>query len=293
MENKCACVTNLITQRDGNQVCKECGSVFNEMCLSEIPEWDITNTYSIDDIENPYTTLSTFTQKGSKSLITVNGKIYNNDIYKLHIQNSYNNKQRAFDKMETFLENHTNNYPKCIITTTKQLWHHIMETKKITRGQIRIGILACCLYYSCIFHSTSRTHKEISNEFNITNKTFNKSHKIFEEMFKYNKEWSFLLYQNISVENYLLRFCSDICLYEKDSNYKNYYELYNKCIEYYDTKKSIFKENFITNPKNISCAILYNVINENQNYNSTFNKKYFVNNMDISYPTLNKLLGFL
>jgi transcription initiation factor TFIIIB Brf1 subunit/transcription initiation factor TFIIB len=277
------CKRRLTRHNDGNIVCENCGLVHNEMFLSDIPEWDLTNTYSIDEVQNPYITLSTFTQKGSKSLITINGKICNNDIYNLHVQNSYTNKQRSFDKIESIIDNHLGNYSASILNTTKQLWHLIMESGHVTRGPPRLGLLACCLYYSCIFYGTSRTHKEICKDFGLENKIFNKSHKTFVSLFQQNKDWSFLLYKNISIKDYLLRFCSDI---EIAGFITEYYKLYNECIDYYELKKDTLKNAMITNPKNISCAILCIICKE-------ITKKYITNNMDVSYPTLNKIINIL
>ncbi len=129
----------LINQNDGYYVCSNCGTVCHDD-ISEITEWD-ANNMSVDQYINPYSCVSTFTQKGSKSSITIDNKIVTSDIYKFHVQNSYNNKQRSFDIVESLIDN--TNYSQSIKNTAKTLWSEITKTKKIIRGSPKRE--QCCL----------------------------------------------------------------------------------------------------------------------------------------------------
>lgn len=273
------CDQELINQNDGYNVCPSCGTI-GSCDITEAPEWDTINT-SIDQYINPYSDISTFTQKGSKSFITINNKIVNCDIYKLHVQNSYNGKQRSFDIVESLIDN--TNYSQSIKNTAKILWSEITKTKKIIRGQNRLGLIACCIHYSCINYNCPRSPEDICSMFKIEHKVLNKSDKLFIELFKDNPDWCYLIYKNIDIKDFILRFCSDLEM-DKIIKENTYYQLYNKCILLYD--KVIDKLTSFYEPKNIASVIVYVTLLKD----TKVKKKYITDKMNICYPTLNKII---
>ncbi len=293
------CHMPLILQEDSQYVCTECGLVSSGDIFMSDWERDFYGT-SIDDLSNPYTKISTFVQKGSKSLVTVNGSIKNSDIYKFHIQNSYSSKQRSFDNVESVFEN-ISGYSDSIKKTAKELWSFIAKSNKIIRGLNRKGLFACCLYYSCIHYGCPRSPTEICNVFNIEQKVFNKSDKLFVELFQDNQEWSFILFKNSTVEDYLLRISSDL---ERDNIIPEgtHYFFYKKCILYQKSIRTSLFDN--TDPKHVAIAIIYTVSKNEKGKNEKcknekgkdqirLKKKYIVENMDMCYPTLNKIIKLL
>lgn len=281
------CHMPLILQEDSQYVCVECGLVSSgNICMSEMSQEFYGS--SIDELSNPYTKISTFIQKGSKSLVTINGHLKNSDIYKFHIQNSYSNKQRSFDKVDSIFEN-ISGHSDSVKKTAKELWSCVMNNNIIIRGLNRKGLLACCLYYSCIHYGCPRSPKEICDLFDIEQKIFNKSDNLFIELFQNNKEWSFLLFKNSKIEDYLLRISSDL---ERDNIIPEgqYFFFYKQCIIYYHEINEIKLNNL--DPKYIASAIIYIVSKTFKNCNK-LKKKYIIEKMEMCYPTLNKLIKII
>ncbi len=228
-------------------VCISCGTIVHDI-ISE----DINNKY-IDDNLNPFSKLSTIMQKGSNSFICKNGKYIKHDIYKLHVQTNYDNKQKSYNETDNIINNYTRGkYNDNILKTSKELWVEIMKSNKIVRGSCRKGLIMCCIYYSCIYHNCNRTPLEISNDFcQEDNKIFNKGDKIFKEIFKDNEKWSFIISTNVSCENYINRFCNKLV---ENKLIKECNTIKINVLDNYNLIKD--KLNYIS-PSNLAISLIY------------------------------------
>lgn len=291
IKNCLDCSSSYLFTIDGYLVCSECGLVLKSD-ISEEADW---NNYtdgknnsrcgkSCSSEINPFINpLSTFLPKGSKSFVNKDGKYTECDISRLHSQNSYNHLQKSYNQVENTIDNCTHDrYSNNVIITTKKLWAEIMKSKKITRGEPRLGLIACCCYYACIFHSCPRSPIEICNDFGLLDtKNFNKGDKEFKEVFENQPEWSCLLTQSLDTENYFIRFCSKL---ESEKNIKQgtSFILTKKCKEFYDDIKEEFLDVF---PKSAAGGVIYYVCKRE---NIPITKNRLSKCVGVCTPTLSK-----
>lgn len=263
------CSGILNNKNDGYIVCIECGTI-SDIDISDSPEWDDGYGPCVEDNLCPYVNISTFTQKGSKSYITKNGVLVSHDIYNLHVQCSYNSKQRSYDNIESIIDN-CNELGHKIKEIAKKKWLIFMKTEKIKRGANRIGLVACCIYYSCKENSSPRTPAEICSFLGIELKSFNKGNKIYNEIFKD------VLDQNENIiAQYLKRYCSKLSLENTSKSCSDY----RKCMSILEKIGPYNLE-----PKSIACGILFVALD--------LKKSFIVKEFEISYPTLNKSITFI
>ena len=88
------------------------------------------------------------------------------------------------------------------------LWGQIMLKRKLTRAGVRKGLIACCLYYSCLSHKCPRTPLEICKDFHMKDtKQFNKGDKEFRETFETSSKGGLIYYRRLVIQkNSLLDF---------------------------------------------------------------------------------------
>ena len=174
-------------------------------------------------------------------------KTISQDLSKLHMRDNYNHREKSFDTVKDIIENFVGHkYQNNIITTALTLWGQIMLKRKLTRAGVRKGLIACCLYYSCLSHKCPRTPLEICKDFHMKDtKQFNKGDKEFRETFETSERWSYLLQKTSDSDEFFVRFCSILNL---DYSFKNKCsDLYNK----YDL------ENMEVVPKSAAAGIIY------------------------------------
>jgi hypothetical protein len=260
-EHNC-CEQPLITKNKEYYICMNCGIVADPI---------------IDDSDgvsgNGSGIVGTYIQKGSPSFICKDNSYIKCDIFRLHVQNNYNNKQKSYNNFENLIS--ILDYPPCVISTSKDIWTCIMNTGKIIRGSVRLGVIMCCVYYSCCYHGCNRTPLELSNEFSSTTKVFNKGDKAFKDIIK-DTTWSFLISKEISCENYFTRFCYKLViigvLSEKDA-----WTLRGKVQTLYDSIKPC------ANSSNLAIALISYV------YDGGGNNQLFIKTFGISEFILKKL----
>jgi transcription initiation factor TFIIB len=93
-----------------------------------------------------------------------------------------------------------NNIPSSIAHHAIKLYNDI-NSRKITRGDNRAGIIAACLYYSCKMNGAHRTTLEISQMFNIESSIVTKGTKDFNDILT-------IEVQAIKAVDLIDRFCS-------------------------------------------------------------------------------------
>jgi len=214
IENCPECLKNdlEISNETGYVVCTNCGVVISNI-ISDSAEW---NNYNGPDksrcgpIEslNPFSgALNTFVPKGSNSYILKDNLYIKCDIYKLHIQNSYNNLQKSYDQTSSQIDNIQ--IQDIIKDTAKKMWSIVMKSGIVIRSGPRKGLLACCLYYASLYHGIPRSPIEISNIFNMSDtKNFNKGLKEYRSIFEQNQDYRHLLVQSSVATDYFTRFCT-------------------------------------------------------------------------------------
>jgi len=243
-------------------LCGECGTIQSNILSEEQPN-NYTDGQGRRENKgqhgmpnnsiNPYTdSLSTFIPKGFKMTTKTNvceecgkyvkcksdktcqycnsvklvSKTISYDLSNIHMRFSYNHKEKSFDSVKNIMENMSVNYTKPLTDTALVLWAEIMKAKKLTRAGVRKGLIACCMYYSCLQHGCPRTPIEICKDFCMDDtKQFNKGDKEFRETFENSSKWSHLLKKTSDSEEFFIRFCNILDLE---------YSLKNKCNRLYN-----------------------------------------------------------
>lgn len=278
---------NDIIKSDGYYVCGLCGIVIRPR-ISDTAEWtnymdtgggnsvnnsrcgNIFKTTDINPFINEYN--SSFIPKGVKNICYENGKIVKYDISKIHLKNNFNPLQKSFNNVEEHMDQITSDkYSKRVVTTAKILWGEIMNSTKVTddgesirkiiRAGVRKGLIACCLYYSCIHYNSTRTPLEICNDFGMNDtKQFNKGDKEFKEIFENIPKWSHLITKTSNSDDYFGRFCSELELNHVIKE-NLAFNLAKECRNIHEDIKDKLHNLF---PKSSACGILFWVLKHNK-----------------------------
>lgn len=279
---------HLVTQLDtqtSELVCQSCGAVIykNLQCEAEWNNYkDESGNYSkntqrgdlyVDD--NPYSVGG-----------TVCGLFSNNKMLgaKLHLQSCFSHKQRTYWKTSQIYENICSKYHLTlnILETAKRLWHICMESGKLTRASVREGLIASCLYYSCIYHKAPICRDDILIYFECDNKTLTKGEKVFYEIIEHSTDFKHLTKQSVNVEqnDSFIRYCNILNLPWKVAMDCN--EVFNK------NKNEL---DFVT-PKSAVCGVLVYVIKKKLDLKIP-TKTEISKLVNVCTPTINKVVDIL
>ena len=267
----------------GYVVCVDCGSILNTIISEDVDFSESNQT----DSTNPFSpVLSTYLPKGSNSYILKNNEYIKCDIYKLHVQNSYNNLQKSYDQVTSVIDNITT-LSDSIKDLSKKLWSIVMKSGLVIRSGPRKGLIACCIYYSCIYYDVPRSPLEICIELGLSDtKNFNKGLKEFRSIFE-QTEYKHLLTKSTTAMDYFVRLCSDMSI-AKIIQENISFQLSQKCINKYEDIKLKIEESIF--PKNLACSIIYIVCRQE---NIALTKIKLSKCLNICYPTLCKTIKLL
>lgn len=277
-------VTQLDTQT-ADLVCQNCGVIICNK-LHNGAEWnnykDESGNYSknsqrgdlyIDD--NPYSVGG-----------TVCGLFSNNKTFaaKIHLSSCFSHKQRTYWKTSQIYENICSKYclTKSVLETAKRLWHICMESGKLTRASVREGLIASCLYYSCIYNKTPISRDDILIYFECDNKTLTKGEKVFYEIIEQSDDFKHLTKQSINVEqnNSFIRYCNILNLPWKVAM---------ECNKVFNENKNNLE--FVT-PKSAVCGVMVYVIKKKLELKIP-TKTEISKLINVCTPTINKVVDIL
>ena len=166
-------------------------------------------------------------------------------------------------------------FSETIINEATNLFNELCN-RKLYRGSVRVGMIACSLMWACKIHNVPRTVQEISNITKTKTKDINKSNKIFQNVMQ-----SVLPGQQkrMTHEDIVRRYCSEIQLEKKDHNklVKAVTALINKNHSFFDGKK-------ITSIVVVVIFFLLDCMN------IQISKKEMSRQFTVSIVTINKLL---
>jgi transcription initiation factor TFIIIB Brf1 subunit/transcription initiation factor TFIIB len=206
-------------------------------------------------------------------------KTVRQDLSKLHMRFSYNHREKSFDNVKTIMEGVSEKYPQQLVNTALTLWGEIMIARKLTRAGVRKGLIACCVYYSCLHHGCPRTPIEICKDFQMSDtKDFNKGDKEFRETFETSEKWSHMLKTTSESEQFFIRFCS---LLELE------FSMNNKCINLYN-KYDLGKMEVI--PKSAAAGIIYYICTKKK---IKLSKTTVSKKLGVCNPTLTKTVKLI
>jgi transcription initiation factor TFIIIB Brf1 subunit/transcription initiation factor TFIIB len=190
-------------------ICTECGLCLYASNILHDSEW---NNYK-DDSGNYAKNTQRCDVYTDPNPYSKGGTLLNNNknsfIAKLQIQQTFSHKQKTywlvgeeFERACTYLK--INN--RATSDSAKNYWHKCMESGKLTRASVRKGLIASCLFYSCVINNTPIERQEIIKAFNCDTKTLSKGEKVLFEILNIDN----LTYVNIQTDdsNSFVRYCS-------------------------------------------------------------------------------------
>lgn len=212
---------------DGFMVCRGCGTTQGSDISMEA-EWnnykgadggdepDKARAYCAKDELNPFSSeTATRMAKGLRvNYIGKDGKKKSFDMSKLVDQMNYSHKAKSFDMVKGMLENRlTNKFHPSIIKTAQILWGEIMKSGVITRAGVRKGMIACCVYYSCLHHNNTCSPLEICQLLGMKDtKDFVKGDRDFKEILENHSVWGDLIRKTSNSDNFFSQFCTKLSL---------------------------------------------------------------------------------
>lgn len=171
--------------RNAQVVCSNCGVVLEESMIDDTPEWNYQpdDSRTRDPSRCGAPTMEFFERSSMSTKIGGNGSSF---MKKLHNQMIMDYVERArYNTFQTIEKwgKENGNLSDNVITQAKQYYVNLSQSK-ITRGNIRKGLIACCIMYACKVCGVSRSVKEIATMCDLSVSTVNKSEKKFEIIMK-------------------------------------------------------------------------------------------------------------
>ena len=266
------------------QSCMDCGVVIS-VNISHAAEWnnykDDTGNYAVNTQrgdtyvdDNPY----------SKSGTLLNLPNNNSFIAKLQIQQTFSHKQKTYWETTTKLMNVGKlfNISNDNIMTAKNLWYKYMESGKLTRASVRKGLIAACLYHSCIINKTPIERDEILTAFECSTKTLSKGEKVLFQVLDGYEYMRQFVHNGVQVEdsNAFNKYCSMLELP---------YKVGMLCNNLYDKYKIQLQA---VTPKSAVGGIITYIVKYDLKLKSP-TKSAISAIVDVCTPTINKVISII
>ena len=212
----CSCGSSEIIVEETMQICKQCYSVIGRV-IDSSAEWRYYGADDNRDGDPSRCGLPTNTLLPQSSLGSMIGgsKNDNIDIKRIRMYQLWNSmpyyERTLWNVFEKLTSNTSNNgIPQKVIDDAKVLYKRAAE-KKISRGDNKEGLIASCIYHSCMINNVPRSSKEIAEMFNISPVVLNRVNARFQTLLKINVSSS-------GPEDFISRFGSKLSMKMDDIN---------------------------------------------------------------------------
>lgn len=278
--------TNLFHDRvNANMVCTECGDV--QTCiLDENPEWshDVNGDSNKKNQSRCGFPINPLLEKSSLSTaIKGNNNILMN---KLHHQISMDHVERSrFHVFEhiTRMAGDSGNLSQNVIDKAKY-YYKILSERKLSRGSIRQGLIACCILYACNSENVSRSVKEIGTICEVESTVINKTRKIFIKTMDDILRKENMLHSSLSIHDMIPR-CVNIL--QINQNIKH------RLLILVQKLNGLLNDSNICEGKTPSAIICGMIIYICKLNDINIDKNSFVNHINISVVTVNKVIKLI
>lgn len=272
-DTKCSCGSSEIIVEDSMQICKNCCAVMGRL-IDNTAEWRYYGSEDNRDGDPSRCGLPTNSLLPKSSLGSMIGgtKHDNIDIKRIRMYQLWNSmpydERTLWTVFEKLTSNTINNgIPQKVIDDAKVLYKKAAE-KKISRGDNKEGLIASCIYHSCMINNVPRSSKEIANMFNISPIILNRGNSRFQTLLKINVSSS-------NPDDFISRFGSKLSMKMEDI------DKCKKLVKFLE-KNEILSDN---SPTSVAAGILYYYsITENIG----FTKKQFSAACNVSEVTIVK-----
>ncbi len=275
--NLCICGDAKIVGHDGLFVCTGCGLV--EIAhIDDSPEWvnGVGEDGKATDASRCGMAADTelFSEQWGTSTMIGGGKSYAaKRMTKLHFHMSMNHKDRslyhAYASMERIMDEKLH-LPGNVIHNAKVAYRKF-QNDKLTRGAVRNGVKANCVFNACKEHRIARTTKEIADAFDIPTKDLSRTAHMFRDTVETKKS------DILRPADVLSRLVQKFDLTTDAST-----EIINDGMEICDKLKKCTAL-MGKNPTSIASSIIYILLDE------MATKQEICDTCEVSMPTLNKV----
>lgn len=167
---------------NGILVCTSCGIINEECVIDNRAEWNFNTSDDGANKKDPSRCgcpINPLLAKSSMSTMIHSNR--HHFMKRLHNQMSMDYVERSrYHVFETIAKmgGEIGNLSPAIIEQAKY-YYKILSERKLSRGVIRKGLIACCVMYACKTLNVPRSIKEISAMTNVSVPTLNKTTKLF------------------------------------------------------------------------------------------------------------------
>lgn len=269
----CSCGCNEIVIEETMQICSNCSAIIGRV-IDNTAEWRYYGNDDNRDTDPSRCGLPTNSLLPKSSLGSMIGgcRRDNIDIRRIRMFQMWNSMPydertlwNVFDKLTSNTIN--NGIPQKVIDDAKVLYKKASE-KKISRGDNKEGLIASCIYHSCLINKVPRSSKEIAKMFNISPVVLNKGNSRFQTLLQINVTSS-------CPEDFISRFGSHLNMNIKDI------DKCKKLVTFLE-KNEIMNDN---SPTSSAAGILYYYSMKND---LGFTKKQFAEICGVSEVTIIK-----
>jgi len=273
IEGICPCGSSNILVEDTMQICSDCCAVLGRV-IDNTAEWRYYGSEDNRDGDPSRCGLPVNSLLPKSSLGSMIGgtRRDNIDIKRIRMYQLWNSmpydERTLWTVFEKLTHNTVNNgIPQKVIDDAKVLYKKAAE-KKISRGDNKEGLIASCIYHSCMLNNVPRSSKEIATMFNISPIVLNRGNSRFQTLLKINVSSS-------GPEDFISRFGSKLSMKMDDI------EKCKKFVKFLE-KNEILSDN---SPTSVAAGILYYY---SVTENIGFSKKQFSSACNVSEVTIVK-----
>ena len=266
----------------GAKTCELCGTSIYA-AISDEAEW---NNYKNDDGSFKtgqaractYESHDPFASEHQTFVSVVTSKQRNKGYYNnsmINRMNAYNHKQKSYHNVKDIIESHTiEKYSQATINTACLLWESIMKADKVTRGGVRKGLIACCVYYATIHNGGTKPPLQVCKDMKMDDTSlFVKGDKEFKEVFENDPRWKHLVNKTTKSDDLFTSFCNKLNMEHK---------FIKLCRDLHKKHKKKLSRVI---PKSATAGVIYYIIKE---YNLLITKETVSKEFMVCGPTLVK-----
>lgn len=272
---------------EGIVVCTNCGSINEQYLIDQSAEWNFgpeEAMYSKDPSRCGGPVNYLLEKSSMSTMMTYASYKTHGNLKRLHQQTSMDYVERSryhvFEEINKMAVD-KGNLPQVVVELSKYYYME-MSKKRLSRGAIRKGLIACCIYYACKQNKVTRSTKEISEMCNVSTSDINRCVKIFKEHM--DQIMTSKCHENTKVDDLYSRVINKLGLDRTQC------AILSKKVNHVAEK---VEEHCLLNgktPTAISATIVYYCCLQSQ---INITKKQIVDNNSVSNVTLNKLYSIL
>jgi len=280
----CECGGYKIFGPDGLPVCGSCGLVESDY-LDDSPEWTsgIGEDGSVSDpsrcgMPKDLELFSDAWGSGTVISSTRFSSYQQKKMARINFHSSMNHKDRALFHAykDIDLAAVTNlGLPDAVVRDAKIMYRKF-NGEVLTRGAVRAGIKANCVFYACKANGVPRTTKEIADAFGIPTKDLSRTTQTFKDTIFGETKRIETTSQLTRPTHVINRMLNEFDLGEERRKYRV------KCIKYASSLDDCVPLMGKT-PNSVAAVVIYKVLGDKMS------KQDIIQNCGISMPTLNKI----